>query len=103
MINWERVNELREEIGSDDFDEVAEIFLEEVEEVVQKLHDHREQQEFQSSLHFLKGSAMNLGFQQFAEICNIGEMQARDQKFDPEMVKDMVLCYENSKTAFLAE
>ena len=33
MISWERVNELRDEVGQEDFLEVVEIFLEEVDEV----------------------------------------------------------------------
>ncbi|WP_442970022.1 hypothetical protein [Roseovarius sp. ZX-A-9] len=31
MIDWSRVAELRSEIGAEDFDEVVELFLEEVE------------------------------------------------------------------------
>lgn len=31
MIDWTRVDELRDEIGTDCFDEVVELFIEEVE------------------------------------------------------------------------
>ena len=35
MIDWPRVTELREEVGAEDFEEVVEIFLEEVEERIE--------------------------------------------------------------------
>ena len=34
MIDWERVRELRSEIGADDFAEVVEMFLSEADEAV---------------------------------------------------------------------
>ena len=39
MIDWTRVDELRNEVGNDDFLEVAELFLEEVDEVISRLTD----------------------------------------------------------------
>ena len=30
MIDWQRVNELRDEVGAEDFEEVVDLFLEEV-------------------------------------------------------------------------
>ena len=36
MIDWSRVNELRDEVGAEDFEEVVELFLEEVEEVIEE-------------------------------------------------------------------
>ena len=37
MIDWARVRELKDEVGADAFDEVVELFLEEVEEVIVRL------------------------------------------------------------------
>ena len=37
MIDWERVRELRSEIGADDFAEVVEMFLSEADEAVTRL------------------------------------------------------------------
>jgi len=34
LVNWEKVNELCNEVGQEDFDEVVELFLEEVEETL---------------------------------------------------------------------
>ncbi len=62
MIRWERVNELRDEVGADDFKEVVDLFLEEVEEVIERLRDSPDPTRFEEDFHFLKGSALNLGF-----------------------------------------
>lgn len=37
MIDWERVADLRSEIGDDGFDEVIALFLEETDEVIARL------------------------------------------------------------------
>ena len=34
MIDWNRISTLRDEVGAEDFDEVVELFLDEVEEVI---------------------------------------------------------------------
>ncbi len=68
MIDWTRVSELRDEIGAEDFGEIVEIFLEEVEEEISALRDGVENEALEAKLHFLKGSALNLGFADFATI-----------------------------------
>lgn len=77
MIDWDRVNELRDEIGAEDFAEVVEIFLEEVDEEMAKLSDDADQKDMEATLHFLKGSALNLGFSHFSELCQNSEIAAR--------------------------
>lgn len=76
MINWDRVNELRDEIGSEDFSEVAEIFLEEVDEVIARLKSSPDPATLEQDLHFLKGSALNLGFAALSKLCADGEARA---------------------------
>ena len=39
MIDWARVSERRDEVGEEDFDEVVELFLEEVDEAIAALRD----------------------------------------------------------------
>lgn len=39
MIDWARVSERRDEVGEEDFDEVVELFLEEVDEAIAALCD----------------------------------------------------------------
>lgn len=72
MIDWGRISELRGEIGEDDFDEVVEIFLEEVEEVLQRLGSSQGNN-LVADLHYLKGCALNLGFKSLSQLCSEGE------------------------------
>lgn len=99
MIDWDRVNELRDEIGADDFAEVVEIFLEEVEEEMAKLTDDADQKDIESTLHFLKGSALNLGFSHFSELCQVSEIAARGS--DPVDIAALRSSYAASKAEFL--
>ena len=75
MINWDRVDELRSEIGEDGFAEVVELFLDEVETTVMRLPS-LPAAALEASLHFLKGSAWNLGFRDFGALCQDGERKA---------------------------
>ena len=76
MIDWTRVDELRDEVGADDFAEVVELFLEEVEEVVSRFRTAPDPASFEADLHFLKGSSLNLGFRKLGNLCSTGEALA---------------------------
>lgn len=76
MIDWKRVAELREEIGADGFVEVADMFLDEADGAVQALVTGLVAEEVEGQLHFLKGSALNLGLSELAAICQEGERKA---------------------------
>jgi HPt (histidine-containing phosphotransfer) domain-containing protein len=76
MIDWNRVSELQTEIGTDGFAEVAEMFLEEAEATVLKLTSGPAPDEVEGQLHFLKGSALNLGLSDLASLCQEGERRA---------------------------
>lgn len=76
MIDWKRVEELREEIGTDGFVEVADMFLEEAEQAVRKLVAGLPMGAVGDQLHFLKGSALNLGLSELAAVCHEGERKA---------------------------
>ena len=58
MIQWHRVRQLRDEVGADEFDEVVQIFLDEVQEVIARLHQDTARTQLEQNLHFLKGSAL---------------------------------------------
>ena len=76
MIDWKRVDELRDEIGVDGFAEVTDMFLEEAEGAVRALLRGLTADEVEGQLHFLKGSALNLGLSELAAICQDGERLA---------------------------
>ena len=101
MIDWNRVTELRDEIGVDDFGEVVEIFLEEVDEEIAKLDGQLDAQGLEATLHFLKGSALNLGFSTFSKLCQQGETSAANGAGDSIDLSEITRCYAASKTEFL--
>ncbi len=76
MIDWDRLRDLRGEIGDDGFDEVVAMFLEETDEVIERLTCDAGAKVLESDLHFLKGSALNLGFSDLAALCQEGERAA---------------------------
>lgn len=98
MIEWSRVNELREEVGESDFKEVVGLFLEEVSEALDRLSGS--QDGIAENLHFLKGCALSLGFESLARLCEQYERQASDARTVD--VGAIVACFEQSRSEFLA-
>ena len=100
LIDWRRVAELRDEIGGDGFEDVVAVFLEEVDEAIARLTGSHGTAELEAALHFLKGSALNLGFASFANLCARGEAQAASGQtggIDLAAVRDS---YARSRAAF---
>ncbi|MDP2739485.1 MAG: Hpt domain-containing protein [Pseudorhodobacter sp.] len=102
MIDWERVADLRSEIGSDGFDEVITLFLEETDEVIARLSARPDPARVERDLHFLKGSALNLGFHALAALCQEGERRAASGQAAMVDVAAVVHNYQTSKAAFRA-
>ena len=102
MINWDRVNELRDEIGEEDFGEVVELFLEEVEQVIDKLRSAPDMNTLGADLHFLKGSALNLGFRGFSSLCQTGETASSEGLAETVDIAEILASYEASKETFQA-
>ena len=102
MIDWSRSTELQEEVGADDFGEVLEIFLEEVEEALASYSDDKPLQTRGEAMHFLKGSALNLGFAALAEVCQAGESAAKDGSDTLPPIAEVRQIYDASKSVFLS-
>ncbi len=101
MICWERVKELHGEIGAENFSEVVNLFLEEVEEALARLPQATKPREICEMLHFLKGCALNLGFAEFAEACLQAQARltaSQGAEFDGAA---LARCYRKSKAEFL--
>jgi HPt (histidine-containing phosphotransfer) domain-containing protein len=98
MIDWDRVASLRAEIGADDFAEVADMFLVEADEVIERLLAGSAGAELEAHLHFLKGSALNLGFADLAVLCSEGEKRAAGG--EAVDVARVIRCYASSRLAF---
>ena len=102
MIDWTRVAELRDEIGAEDFGDVVEIFLEEVEDTIDRLR-RAGPDDYEAMLHFLKGSALNLGFTRFSGLCQTGEFLAAGGKATEIPVDEILEVYEASKQEFIGD
>ena len=103
MISWDRVHELRDEIGEEDFAEVAELFLTEVEEVIERLRARPSPDTMEEDMHFLKGSALNLGFAALSRLCRDNERIAAEGRAGDVVLETVFQTYEASKEQFLAE
>ena len=95
MINWSHVDELRTEMD-EAFDEVVDMFLEEAGEVIARLETAPEPSRYQADLHFLKGAALNLGFDRFAELCAEGEATAAAGQPETVILAEITECYHAS-------
>ena len=91
------MRDLQDEIGADDFDEVVAMFLEEADEVIARIALTDTAKSLEADLHFLKGAALNLGFANFAALCQDGERRASAGELclNIAAVQD---CYALSKT-----
>jgi hypothetical protein len=96
MIDWDRLQDLRDEIGDDDLSEVIAMFLDEADEVIARLSGGVPAERISAEMHFLKGSALNLGFTRLAELCQLAETTATGGETGP-----VVECYLTTRGAFL--
>lgn len=101
MIDWDRVAELRDEVGPDDFGEVVELFLDEVEAVLHRLAGNPQPAAYEEDFHFLKGSALNLGFAEFGALCFAAEKAASEGRGASIDVAQVLAAYAISKDAFM--
>lgn len=100
MIDWDRVDDLKAEIGEDDFAEVISLFLEEADEVAATLRGEMAADQIEAALHFLKGSALNLGFSLLAQLCQDGEKAAAAGNGAQVDLVNVAVAYDLSKSAF---
>lgn len=97
MIDWEQVHALRHEIGEDAFPDVVNIFLEEVDGMVDRLPHSGD---VISDLHFLKGNAETLGFQTFAKQCQIALHALENDKPQTITLAQICATYAQSRQMF---
>lgn len=101
MIDWTRVAELRDEIGAEDFGEIVELFLFEVQNAIERLAESAgNAKEVADHMHFLKGAGLNLGFAALSTMCQEGEQAAQGgdaDKFTADQVREV---FEQSRDCF---
>jgi HPt (histidine-containing phosphotransfer) domain-containing protein len=102
MVNWDRISELRDEIGAEDYAEVVGLFFAEVDTAIARLSLPGTLKERESDLHFLKGSALNLGFDALGGLCAESEQRAAEGILEEAEVVSVIEAYHASRTAFEA-
>lgn len=100
-MEWQRLDELREEVGDEAVAEVIGLFLEETDEVIDRLRADPGQPVSESDMHFLKGAALNLGFQTFAGLCAAAERSARAGQGGAVDVAAIIGSYDAARAALL--
>jgi histidine phosphotransfer protein HptB len=102
MIDWDRVESLRDEVGAESFDEVVALFLDEVDAVVDRFRAGLAPDRVERDLHFLKGGALNLGFASLGDLCQAGERLAAEGRPEAVDLGAVIRLYDESRRAFLA-
>jgi len=103
MLDWNRISNLRNEVGPDDFGEVVDLFLEEADSVTLTLAAQTGDKDLEEALHFLKGSALTLGFSDLSDLCQISETLASRGQANEIDLKPILTSYEVSKSRFLSD
>ncbi len=99
MVDWDRVAQLRSEIGEADFEEVVTLFLAEVAEVAEKLRSAPDPATLDADLHFLKGTVLNLGMHELGRLCEEGTQCAA--RGEPVDIAGLLACYDESRRILL--
>lgn len=102
MIDWARVADLRGEVGTDGFEEVVLLFLEETDETIRRLAEAGTAEGLEEMLHFLKGSALNLGFTAVSRLCEEGERLAAAGRGIEVNLDRLIDSYHGARDDFLA-
>lgn len=104
MIDWDRLSELRNEVGAEDFEEVVELFMEEVDSIIEPMRQGaNDKANLENDLHFLKGCALNLGFAGFADLCHQGEKQAAAGQGETVSISEVLAVFDQSKACLEEE
>ena len=100
MVDWDRIRELRDEIGEEDYAEVVDLFFAEIDEAMRRLDRPATLREREAELHFVKGSALNIGFRALGELCRSAEDSAAKGTLDEAQVRAVAESYSASRRAF---
>ena len=103
MIDWQRIAELRDEVGEEDFEEIASLFLEEVDGAMASLDQGAPAAKMSDDLHFLKGCALNLGFEALGNLCRDGERAAQEGRLDDIDIAAVKSVYAESRAMFTSK
>lgn len=97
MISAERVAELKSEVGEDDFLEIVGLFMTESDDIIDRLRSVSDPSGAEDLLHALKGSALNLGFDELARLCREGQGGSVGSRLWESQLDHLLEVYEQSK------
>jgi len=97
MLDWTHIDQLKKDVGSHEFAEIVDLFFVEVEGLFKRLNH---ESAVANDMHFLKGSAANLGFAELSKSCQIAQHQLVAGQ--PAGLQQIVTVFEKSKHAFIA-
>ncbi len=102
MIDRTRVGELRQEVGEDDLAEVVVLFCEEVEETLGRIQAPAARI-VPDDLHFLKGSALNIGLIEMAGLCQLAEKALRSDPGATPDIPEIAQAFAKARQALFRE
>ncbi len=102
MLDWNRINELRGEVGDDEFQLILELLLDEVEGAMMRLSPG-DPLRLETHLHFLKGCAWNLGFADFGNLCDEAERRVAGSRSADISIDSLLVSYSQSKQALMQQ
>ena len=103
LINWSRIEALKEDVGREDVKEVIDLFINEIQQVIDKIPAQMEAENIADDLHFLKGSALSLGFQELSCVCQTGYEAFSKTPRGAFEIDNVRACFETSKAEFDAK
>ena len=98
MIDWNRIAELQAEVGEDAIEEVVTLFIEEVGDAVAALAETDDPSALSETLHFLKGSAQNIGLEGLGAVCAREELALRDDQGHSVAIEEIAMALKNAAT-----
>lgn len=71
--------------------------------IIELFRDGQGLSDLEAHLHFLKGSALNLGFAQFADLCQAGETAAAQGRSESVDLGAIITVYDSARAVFLEQ
>ncbi|MBD3679756.1 MAG: Hpt domain-containing protein [Rhodobacteraceae bacterium] len=101
MIDWKRIDELRSQVGPDDLPGLLAEFMTEMEQGLAELSLDEPAPKIAANLHFLRGSALNIGLRQLAALCQNYEDAANRGNPPTGAPERLRASYRTAKSALL--
>ncbi len=100
MIEWSRIDELRNMVGDRRFGDITRLFFHEIETELAGLRNGMVDGTLRQHLHSLKGGAASLGFQELSKRCEAAELAASQNQLEDADLKVITQTYQKSRVIF---